>query len=126
MSQFEKFSRETKIQKLVETHEPLTLEQVFNYPIYISSSYNLVKYICLPIFAKNNGNKNCCKKSHYVRGLKSEEPIKEGAYITPFFPSMITFFGSSKNLSKYLLPPSLLNFGKVAKKQVEVFTLACV
>jgi hypothetical protein len=25
--------------------------------------------------------KKCCKKSHYVRGLKSEQPIKEGAYI---------------------------------------------
>jgi C4-type Zn-finger protein len=40
----------------------------------------LVKYMS-PHFCKK-----CCYKSHYVRGLKSEEPIKEGAYIIAKIP----------------------------------------
>jgi hypothetical protein len=30
--------------------------------------------------------KKCCINSHYVRGLKSEEPIKESAYIIAKIP----------------------------------------
>jgi hypothetical protein len=93
MSQFEKITRESKIQKLVETQEPLASGQctcrasIFDYPIYISPSYNLVKYMSTHFLCKKNGNKKCWKKSHYyVRGLKSEESIKEGAYITAKIP----------------------------------------